>query len=184
LVAIGGVAAFVVVVVTLHFVQPGYDPSTQLMSELALGRYGGAMIVAFAGLSVAVFGIQASIGALGGGKGLRAIFLSASASFLAAGLFPLGATTEVHLAAIAAAFILSVLAMYLFPATAGSASQLLPRMVSWGLAAGVAVSISLGLFVIPMGVAQRAAACFLLVWLTLIGWRVSRVTVGERTLAA
>src|ERR1700682_4669728 len=53
LVALAGVATFIAVVVTLHFLQPGYDPSTQLMSELALGGYGGAMTVAFGGLAVA-----------------------------------------------------------------------------------------------------------------------------------
>ena len=182
--ALAGVATFIAVVVTLHFLQPGYDPSTQLMSELALGRYGGAMTVAFGGLAVAVFGIQASIGAMGTGKGLRAVLVGAAAAFLAAGSFPLGAASEVHIAAIATAFILSVLAMYLFPAMAGPASQIAPRTVSWGLAAGVAVSVALGHSVLPMGIGQRAAACFLLLWLTIVGWRLTRVSVrSEGTLA-
>ena len=105
---LAGVATFIAVVATLHFLQPGYDPSTQLMSELALGRYGGAMTAAFGGLAVAVFGIQASIGASGAGKGLRAVLVGAAAFFLLAGIFPLGAASGIHIAAIATALWLTI----------------------------------------------------------------------------
>lgn len=54
LATLGGVAVFAVIAIALHVAQPGYDPSTQLMSELALGRYGGAMLFAFAALAVAM----------------------------------------------------------------------------------------------------------------------------------
>ena len=132
------------------------------------------MVIAFSGLAVAAFGIQISIGALGAAKSLRVLLMATAALFLAAGLFPLGATSEIHIAAIASAFVLSVLAMYLFPTAAGRASQLVPRLVSWGLAAGVTVSVALGHSLLPMGIGQRAAACFLLLWLTIAGWRLSR----------
>ena len=66
-----GVAMFVITVVALHLFQPGYEPTQQLMSELALGRYGSAMIVAFTGLAIAVFGVQAAIGELGASRGFR-----------------------------------------------------------------------------------------------------------------
>ncbi|MFQ5937783.1 MAG: DUF998 domain-containing protein, partial [Acidiferrobacterales bacterium] len=56
-----GVMLFVPTVATLHFVQPEYEPVHQLMSELALGPFGWAMIIAFAGLGLAVFGVQAAI---------------------------------------------------------------------------------------------------------------------------
>ena len=36
--ALVGVAVFIAVVVSLHFLQPGYDPRHQLMSELAMDR--------------------------------------------------------------------------------------------------------------------------------------------------
>ena len=169
-----GVATFVVVVTLLHALQRDYDPAHQLMSELAQGRHGGAMILAFGGLAVATIGIQHSIGALGASPALRMLLVAAALFFLAAGIFPLGETSEIHIAAIAGAFMLSVLSMYLFPAGSGNASTLAPRALSWPLAAGVAVSIALGLSVVPMGIAQRLAALFLLVWLAIVGWRLSR----------
>jgi hypothetical protein len=169
-----GVATFVAVVTVLHLLQRDYDPAHQLMSELAQGRYGGVMIVAFGGLAVSALGIQHSIGALGAPPALRMLLVAAALFFLAAGIFPLGETSEIHIAAIAGAFMLSVLSMYLFPAGSGNASALAPRPLSWSLAAGVAVSIALGLSVIPMGIAQRLAALFLLLWFAIVGWRMSR----------
>lgn len=171
---LAGVAMFVVTVVALHVLQPEYDPANQLMSELALGPYGGWMFAAFAGLAAAVFGIQAAIGGAGAARGLRVLLVVAALFFLAAGVFPLGATSEIHIAAIALAFVLSVLAMYLFPASAGDAAAAAPRAVSWSLAAGVTVSVALGHSVLPMGVGQRLAAACLLVWLTILGWRLRR----------
>lgn len=98
----------------------------------------------------------------------------AALSFLAAGVFPLGPTSGIHIAAIATAFVLSVLAMYFFPASAGSAAVAAPRAVSWSLAAGVAVSVALGHSILPMGVGQRLAAACLLAWLAILGWRLRR----------
>ena len=172
--AIAGVVVFLAVVVPLHFLQPRYDPTLQLMSELALGPHGGAMLLAFAGLALAAFGIQAGIGALGAGWPLRGLLLAASACFLASGVFPLGATSEIHIGAIACAFVLCVLAIYLFPRMAGNAAALVPRIVSWGSAAGVAVSVALGHSMLPMGIGQRGAAAFLLSWMAVVGWRLSR----------
>lgn len=63
--AVLGVAMFLVVVLTLHVVQTHYDPVNQLMSELALGSQGWAMFFAFAGIALALTGIQFSIGPLG-----------------------------------------------------------------------------------------------------------------------
>lgn len=167
-----GAATFFVTVVILHLFQPGYEPTNQLISELALGRFGWAMFVAFAGLALAAFGIQAAIGTLGGSRSLRYLLVAAALFFLAAGIFPLGDTSEIHITAIAIAFVLSVLAMYLFPSSAGRASFAAPRAVSWSLAAGVAVSVLLGQSMLPMGIGQRLAATFLLVWLVVLGWRV------------
>jgi hypothetical membrane protein len=169
-----GVATFVVTVVVLHLLQSDYDPTHQLMSELALGRHGWAMTVAFTGLAFAVFGVQSAIAAFDASRGLRFVLLIAAVFFLAAGVFPLGNTSEIHIAAIASAFVLSVLAMYLFPSGAGRASAAAPRAVSWPLAAGVALSVALGHSVLPMGIGQRLAAACLLVWLAILGWRLGR----------
>ena len=169
-----GVVTFVVTVVALHLVQPEYELTDRLMSELALGPYGGAMAVAFSGLAIAVFGIQAAIGAFGASQGFRWLLRVAALFFLLAGVFPLGKATILHIAFISIAFVLVVLGMYLFPSYAGRASAEAPRKVSWSLAAGIAISIALGDVVLPMGIAQRLAAGFLLVWLSILGWRLGR----------
>ena len=167
-----GVMVFILTVVALHLLQPGYDPRHQLMSELALGQYGWAMFVAFLGLAVAVFGVQAAIGH-SAVRGYRVLLSVVASLFLAAGIFPLGNTSTIHIAAITLAFVLSVLAMYLFPSNAGQASIAAPRPISWTLAAGVTVNVALG-NVIPIGIAQRLAAGCLLVWLFMLSWRLLR----------
>jgi hypothetical protein len=173
--AMAGVATFVIVVLILHLLQSEHEPRHQLMSELALGQHGWAMFVAFLGLATAVLGVQVAIAALGGSGGYRVLLGAAGLFFLAAGVFPLGATSLIHISAIATAFVLSVLAMYLFPTSAGRASAAAPRAVSWPLAAGVAVSITLGQSVIPMGIGQRLAAACLLAWLGIVGWKLFRL---------
>jgi len=166
---LAGVTVFLATVITLHAVQPRYDPQTQLMSELALGPYGEFMLLAFAGLSLSALGVL--LGLPTGASWLKAILAAASASFLAAGVFPLGDTSEIHIAAIATAFVLSVLAMYLFPTSAGVAAEAAPRRVSWPLAVGVAVSVFLGHSVLPMGIGQRLAALCLVAWFVVVAWR-------------
>jgi hypothetical protein len=180
LAALVGAPTFLVTVLALQWLQPEYDPAHQLMSELALGPYGWAMFAAFGGLAVAVFGIQAAIGAMGAARGFRILLGIAALFFFAAGVFPLGPTSEIHIAAIATAFVLSVLAMYLFPSSAGGAAATAPRPVSWSLAAGVALSVALGHTVLPMGAGQRLAAAFFLAWLVVLGWRLRRPGMPRR----
>jgi hypothetical protein len=170
-----GVAMFIIVVLMLQQIQSGYEPRHQLMSELALGQHGWAMFVAFLGLATAVLGVQVGIAAFVGSHGYRVLLGAAALFFLTAGIFPLGATSFIHISAITTGFVLSVLAMYLFPTSAGRASVAAPRAVSWSLAAGVAVSVALGDSVIPMGIAQRLAAACLLLWLGVVGWRLIRL---------
>ena len=170
-----GVATFIIVVLILHLIQSGYEPRHQLVSELALGQHGWAMFVAFLGLATAVLGVQAAIAAFGASHGYRVLLGAAALFFLTAGIFPLGATSVIHISAIATAFVLSVLAMYLFPTSAGRASVAAPRAVSWSLAAGVGVSVILGNSVIPMGIGQRLAVSCLLLWLGIVGWRLFRL---------
>jgi hypothetical protein len=162
---------FVMVVFILHLLQPGYDPRYQLMSELALGQHGWAMFLAFLGLASAVFGVQVAVANSGGSRGYRFLLDAAALFFLAAGIFPLGAASLIHVSAIATAFVLSVLAMYLFPTKAGRASAVAPRAVSWLLAVGVASSIALNQFSMPMGISQRLAAACMLAWLGIVGWK-------------
>ena len=113
---------FIIVVLMLHLLQPGYDPLHQLMSELALGQHGWAMFLAFLGLAAAMFSVQAATASLGGSRGYRYLLVTTSILFLASGIFPLGVAPILHIIAISIAFVLSVLAMYFFPTQAGRAS--------------------------------------------------------------
>lgn len=172
--AVLGVAVFVAVVIALHVVQTRYDPLNQLMSELALGRHGWAMFFAFAGVALALAGLQFAIATLGAGIALRGLLILAAVFFLAAGVFPLGESSTLHISAIAAAFVTAVLAMYLFPSLAGDAARLAPKSISWPFAAGVAISVALGHSALPMGIGQRLAATFLLLWIMVLGFRLWR----------
>jgi hypothetical protein len=177
--ALAGVALFVAVVALLHVVQEDYRAADQLMSELALGRLGSAMLVAFAGLAMGAFGVQLGIGPLGAARALRIVLFTAAIFFLGAGVFTLATAPQVHIAAIACAFVMSGVAMYLFPATAGRAAAFAPRGVSWTAAVGIAASVALGHAILPMGIAQRSAALFLLLWLSILGWRLATMK-GEK----
>jgi hypothetical protein len=99
------------------------------------------------------------------------VFAAASAAFAAAGIFPLGATSDLHIGSIALAFVLSVLGMYLAPSAGSAMVAISPRPLSWALAAGVALAVVLGHSLLPMGVGQRLAAACLLAWLAIVGVR-------------
>jgi hypothetical membrane protein len=169
--SIFGALSFIVVVATLHTLQPGYDPSAQLMSELALGPHGWAMLIAFCGLALGTAGIALAIASMGASPILTSLLAASSFFFLVSGVFPLGETSTIHIAAIATAFVFSVLAMYFFPALGGDARALAGRGLSWSCAAGVAASVALGHSALPMGIGQRLAAGFLLLWIVAVGWR-------------
>jgi hypothetical protein len=77
----------------------------------------------------------------------------------------------IHISAIAAAFVTAVLAMYLFPSLAGRAAVMAPKSLSWSFAAGVSISAALGHSLIPIGIGQRMAASFLLLWMLVLGMR-------------
>jgi hypothetical protein len=169
-----GVAMFAATVLTLQFLQPGYSPKHQLMSELAMGRFGYLMIVSFIGLAVSFLGILISVGIGGGSVGLQMALAATVASLLAAGIFPLGSALTLHIASIALAFILSELAIYLYPTGAGKFAPAAPKPVSWPIAGAVAITITLGQSTLPMGVTQRLAAGFPLGWPLVVGWRLAR----------
>jgi hypothetical protein len=166
------VSAFLVLVTSLHAAQPSYNPVDQLMSELALGRYGGFMFFAFLFLAVALFLVPIVL--QDAALLLRVLFALASTLFFGAGVFTLANYPTVHIVCVAIAFVLSVLAIYLFPRLAGLTAAHLPRSISWPLAAGVTVSIALGNSVLPIGIGQRLAAFCLLTWLFIFGLRLYR----------
>lgn len=168
--AIIGALTFATIAIVLHIVQRA-DPSQRLISELALHDFGGAMMIAFCGLSASFFGLQAAIARLEASRLLRNLLIIAGLAFLLAGLVTLATRTDIHIGSVAIAFIASVAAMYSFPSAAGRAAAAAPRSLSWTLAAGVVAGIVLGLSVLPVGIGQRIAALCLTCWLAITGWR-------------
>jgi hypothetical membrane protein len=172
--AITGAIGFVVVVSILHVLQPGYDFAHQLMSELALGPYGWAMLPAFLFIATSTLSIALGIAQVQRSPWLQVVFALATLGFLGAGVFPLGRASEWHISLIAVAFVAVVLAMYLAPSIAPTHFGGKARIVSWCLAAGTVLSVFLGHSVLPIGIGQRLAAACVVTWLCFAGTRLGR----------
>lgn len=172
--AIAGAIGFVVVVILLHVLQPGYDLVHQLMSELALGAYGWAMLLAFLLIAAATLSLALGIAQVQYSPWLQVVLAVAALGFLGAGVFPLGRASEWHIALIAIAFVAVVLAMYLLPSVAPAQFGGKAKGVSWCLAGGTALSVFLGHSILPIGVGQRLAAACVVIWLCFTGARLRR----------
>ncbi len=176
--AIAGALSFCLIVIALHFLQPDYDARYQLMSELALGQHGWAMLPAFFSFALSVMGLQVAVRRFRASGLLQAVLLGAAVALVGAGIFPLGQATVLHVGLVAFAFILLVLAIYLFPSQVGGLAWRPLRAVCWVLAASAAISVTLGQSLLPMGIAQRFAVTSVLVWLGLMGWILLRRALG------
>lgn len=170
----GGVAMFLVVVVSLHFVQPGYDPLNQLMSELAAGQGGDFLVLGFTGLSIATAGLAVSLLSHGAPIALAGLSVLAAASFAAAGLLPLQVSIGMHVLCVAMAFVACGLSMCLLPTRVEALSEPSQRVFSWGVFVFMLVVTALGGAGLPSGVSQRLAAAALLLWLLMVARRLSR----------
>ena len=160
-----GVLGFVFTVTALHIAQTDYDPNQQLMSELALGKHGSLMLLAFVSFSVAVFVAQNILATYKNNWTVRIPLVIASFSLAGAGLFKLGDYTNLHVTLVASAFCLIVMSMYLVPRLIPQFQQRNPTTVCWALGVGTAVSVALGQSMLPIGIAQRLAAGCILGWL-------------------
>lgn len=169
-----GVAVFVLVVVLLHLLQPGYDPLSQLMSELALGHLGGLLVVAFLGLSVATAATAANVWKHKASFLLPPLLGIASASFLAAGAVTLAMSAQVHVLFVAVAFVACGLCMYLLPRVVPLFANLQCYLVSWGACLVMCIATGLGGNLILSGIAQRISALALLFWLSFVAWRLAQ----------
>jgi hypothetical membrane protein len=118
--------------------------------------------------------VQHGLRSIGGSLPIRAVLVAAALTIFGAGVFRLGQATELHIALVALAFVLMVLAMYLLPSQAGSLSSRLARGISWVLAAATALSVLGGHSVLPIGTGQRLAAACVLIWLCFLGWQLVR----------
>ena len=77
LIAIFGAGGSAGIVFCLHFVRSDYDPSIQLISELAVGAHRWAMLLAFTCLSMALLGLQLACKREQGGLVLRVALVGA-----------------------------------------------------------------------------------------------------------
>ena len=169
LLAVAGTLAFVALVCVLHLTQPDYNPTRQLMSELALGEHGWLMLPAFICLAAAPLSLAWGLSRLRRAALPRSLLVLAGLGYLGAGLLPLDRSVEGHIACVALAFVAVVLAMCLLPAALPTRFGGATRLASWGLAAGTAASVLLGGTFVPTGVAQRLAAACVAAWFCLIG---------------
>lgn len=159
---LGGALTFVGTVALLPSWQPGYDPRRQLMSELANGPHGGALLAAFLGLAVA---IAACAGVLASHRAARPLVVPLGLSAVcigAAGVLSLHRQPEAHVGLVAAGFGLACAGVAGLPLLRAAVVRGRSRL-SWAF--GGAMIGSLGLAaVLPFGLVQRAAAaCF-------VGW--------------
>ena len=161
IICIAGVLVFLTVVVSLHLLRKDYDPVHQMMSELALGERGGLMLAAFLALGIAFAGMAAGLRGARQPAYTSLLAVCAGLTFVAAGVYRLDNAMEMHVALIAAAFVLAGLLMYLLPASLPEYA----RPVSWSLAAATALAVVSGHLFAPMGIAQRVAAACILIWL-------------------
>lgn len=88
-VAVGGVAAAIVLLAVLHVVQPGLSPATSVVSQYALGTGGWLMALVFIGLGVGALATAATLRGQVGKPGLILLAIAAVGLFLAA-IFPVG----------------------------------------------------------------------------------------------
>jgi hypothetical membrane protein len=167
-----GVIGFVGIVTSLHLLQPNYNPKHQHISELAIGAYGAMMLFAFCSFAISIFCAQQCLGPMGAPRVIRLKLLLAAACMFGAGIFKLNDSATLHVTLIALAFMLLVIAMYLLPQMADKFKSRQSRITSWSLAAGTAIFAALG-GTMPAGLAQRATALSILLWLLWVGFRVS-----------
>ena len=175
-IVIGGAIGFILIVIYLHIVQQGYDPVHQLMSELALGRHGFFMLLAFLSFALSVFTAQIGLHQRKSPIIIRLFLIIAAISLLGAGVFRLGSATELHIAMVAIAFVLIVLVMYLLPRNVSAFNTPTHTLISWTLGACATTCVALGQNLAPVGIGQRGAALCILMWLVWIGYSLIRIS--------
>jgi hypothetical membrane protein len=169
-ITLAGIIGFVAIVSYLHIVQTGYNPLYQLMSELALGQQGDLMLWAFLSFALSV----ASVIHLLSHPAIKLLLGLSSLSLAGAGVFKLGDATTLHVALVAFAFVLLVLAMYLTPRLIAAFQSRQATLICWGLGTGTALFVSLGQGILPIGVAQRLATACILLWLAWMAFQCPR----------
>jgi peptidoglycan/LPS O-acetylase OafA/YrhL len=174
-IVIGGALGFILIVICLHIVQPDYDPVNQLMSELALGRHGSFMLLAFSSFALSVFTAQSGLHQHKSPTIIRLFLVIAAISLLGAGVFRVGRATELHIILVAIAFVQIVLVMFLLPRNVSAFKTPTHTLISWTLGVCTATCVALGQNVVPVGAGQRGAALCILIWLVWVGYSLIRM---------
>lgn len=162
------------IVAVLQWRQADYDPRTQLISELALGPWGGLMLPAFLGLAGAVAALAARLRHGRAPVVPIAILSGAAASLGAAGLITLASSAVAHISFVAGAFVLCGLGMYLLPRQVAQLSTPAIRLLSLTCGLIMAGATALGGSHLAPGIAQRLAALALFSCLLIIDRRLAR----------
>jgi hypothetical protein len=162
---------FIAIVATLHFAQTAYDPKRQLMSELALGPHGRAVLPAFGLLALSLLAVQHGLRLVESASAPRTMLVVAAIAMLAAGVFPLGRSTVSHIVLVAIGSSLIIGAMFLAAARPGVIPSKGVRVASCVLGAGAVVSVAAANVGLPLGIAQRIAAGCVVGWLCLLSAR-------------
>ena len=164
-VVITGTVGFIFIVALLHFVQPGYDPLQQQISELALGQYGFLMLPAFFSYAAAAFAYGCALLQLQAPFPVSGLLFSSACCLLGGGLFRLDNAANTHIALVSIAFILLVLAMVLLPMKVCPFRGPLQKAFCWSLSVGTAAFIAAGQNLMPLGLGQRGAVLCISAWL-------------------
>jgi len=166
---ITGTSGFLLIVTFLHIMQPNYNPFEQQISELALGKFGSIMFLAFSSLALSIFALQSGLQQYKAPLIIRVLLSIAAFCLLGAGFFRLGTATEIHITLVSIAFVLIVLVMCLLPRNVNEFIGSTVKNLSWVLGACTAAFIALGQNFLPMGIGQRGAVLCISVWLLWIG---------------
>jgi len=187
-----GLLLFPVIVVTLNAVQAQeYSAVSQAMSELALGRYGWLMALAFVSMGVGtiLLGVLLRAGLRTGWLAPGCLVLAGaldlvSAAFRTNGTGPQTTTSTVHMFAGISSFVLVILAM-------GASVRAFNREARWRWFAfptsvwtGVAVA---AFFLVPVmgdarfGVAQRIFVAVWLSWLVVVAYHFRKLDRADLT---
>jgi Protein of unknown function (DUF998) len=187
---LAGTATFVAIVVALQIVQRGsYHPLSEAVSELALGRAGWLMVVAFCGLATGTLGAAALLRRTTGSAaapGLLAI--AAGLSYVSAVFHADGENApttlhgEVHQAAGIITFLLVITVMFVCVRT----FRRDPRWQALGRPTLICASAGLiAFFLTPLvgnayfGVVQRGFLTVALSWLALVAVHGRRLAADE-----
>ncbi|MFC1841289.1 DUF998 domain-containing protein [Thermodesulfobacteriota bacterium] len=169
--SIFGSIIFIAIILFLHLVQSQYDFMNQYMSELAMGKYGKLMIIAFCCFALSVFSVS-EIFRIHGSLGiLNFLFMIASVCLIGAGVINLEYNATIHIVFVMIASVLIILGMILSPYFIFEYRDIIHRAVSLSLGI-IAILISiLDQYCIPEGIGQRVTACCILIWLIWVGIR-------------